>query len=492
MRKYRKLSALILVFVLLFQLTGYAGVILSDRPFGEATGNGTALSGGAAGPGSAAASGNTAQTAKNTKGADVSTAPGAQAGNTSPSANGTTGNGAKGPGSQGNGTGGKGNGTAAQIVIDGKIAKPQIASETAVLYDATTDQVLFDKNSNVRMYPASITKVMTALLSAENLSPKTTFVFTDTATKNLESGYTNVQMTTGDTMTVEDALYALLLKSACEVANGLAEAVSGSQTKFADLMNKKALELGCKNTNFRNASGLNDTEHCTTAYDMALITKAAMANDTVRKIMSSKSWTLPATAGRGQMALSNSNKMLYSGNTEYFEGIIGGKTGYTSKAGNTLTECAEVSGHQLIAVVMKSQSKQYTDAKELLNYGKSLIAAAKGTETPAAKGSWSETAEGWKYKKAEGTFAKSEWLDIGENEYFFDQNGIMATGWKQFTNGAWYYFDTKTGAMVHDKWVTTDQVHFYYLQSNGVMATNTLVNGTYRVDSTGAYTGKEG
>ncbi|MCQ2401940.1 MAG: D-alanyl-D-alanine carboxypeptidase [Lachnospiraceae bacterium] len=253
------------------------------------------------------------------------------------------------------------------------VAEPEIASEAGVLYDATTGKVLFEKNGYKSMYPASTTKIMTALLAAEKLPLSTRFTFSKSAAEGLESGYTNVSMVTGDTMTIEDALYALMLKSACEVANGIAEAVSGDQASFAALMNSRARELGCTNTSFKNASGLNDSSHLTCAYDMALITKAAFENETVKKICMTKSWKLPASKKRGELTVTNSNKMLYKENSQYFEGIVGGKTGYTSKAGNTLCEVAVVKGHTLVAVVMKSSGKQYTDVLALFNYGKKVL-----------------------------------------------------------------------------------------------------------------------
>lgn len=482
MKKFRRIAAAVIFAALVISETAYAqSVILADRPFGEATANGTYQAAGTKNT----ASGTVANTEKSGTGSDVSQGPGAS-NNKAPESKGTTGSGSTGPGTA-TGTGVK------QVVVDQKIAKPEISSEAAVLYDASTGQVLFEKNANQAMYPASTTKIMTALLAAENLPLTKEFTFTDSATKNLESGYTNVQMVTGDRMTTEDALYALMLKSACEVANGLAEAVSGNQTEFSALMNRKAQELGCRNTNFRNASGLNDTEHHTTAYDMALITAAAFRNQTVRKVCSTKSWTLPASIERGKLTVTNSNKMLTAGNAEYFEGVVGGKTGYTSKAGNTLCEFAEIGGHEIVSVVMKSTGKQYVDSKALLTYAKTLISATESTSDPGKKsGTWEQTSAGWKYKTAEGSYAKSEWVDIGENEYYFNAEGIMATGWKQFTNGAWYYFDPANGAMVHDKWVSTDQQHYYYLQSNGVMATNTVIGGKYRVDSTGVYVEKAG
>jgi len=174
------------------------------------------------------------------------------------------------------------------------------------------------------------------------------------------------------------------------------------------------------------------------------------------------------------------------------EGIVGGKTGYTSKAGNTLVEALDYNGHELIAVVMKSNSKQYSDAKALLQYGEQLIDGSGSTQTVKA-GTWERTADGnWKYRFSDGEYATSEWVDIGENEYYFGTDSLMATGWKRFTNGAWYYFDKTNGAMVHDKWVSPDGDKYYYLQSNGVMATNTVVNGMYRVDANGVYVEKVG
>lgn len=370
--------------------------------------------------------------------------------------------------------------------------KPEPASVAAVLYDATTKQFLFEKNPDQALYPASITKVMTVLLAAEKLSPENVITFQASATDNLESGYTNVQMVAGDTMSVKDAMYAVLLKSACEVSNGLAEQVSGSQSAFAELMNSRAAELGCTNTCFRNASGLNDAGHYTTAHDMALITAAAFANTTFRTVASTKKYTLPASKKRAGITVTNSNKMLSSSNAEYMEGIVGGKTGYTTKAGNTLVEVLDYQGHELVAVVMKSSGRQYSDAKVLLEYGKVLVDGL-STAQAVRTGKWERTAEGnWKYRFSDGTYAASEWLCIGENEYYFGTDCLMATGWKRFTNGAWYYFDKKAGAMVHDKWVSPDGDKYYYLQSNGVLATDTVIGGVYRVDANGVYVEKVG
>ena len=393
-----------------------------------------------------------------------------------------------------------------QITIDQSIVKPQIASEAAILYDATTGQVLYGKNQDKVLYPASTTKLMTALLTVENLQLTDTVTYSQTATHGLESGASNVQLDTGDTLTVKDSLYALLLKSACEVANGLAEKVAGTQTAFAQRMNQRAKELGCKNTNFTNASGLNDANHHTTVYDMALITKAALDNETIRTINMTQSYTLPAAKNRGQLKIVNGHKMLNPSDSRYYQGVIGGKTGYTSKAGNTLTTAMIKDGHELIAVVFKSTQKQYDDTKALFDYGAKLLSAAKGTgsqtgtQAPNTNSGSQQNGTGWikvsdtqwQYKKANGQLCKSEWLDLSGNTYWFDDNTYMATGWRHFSNGDYYYFNPENGAMVTEKWVT-DNGKSYYMQKNGTMAKNTVItnaNGSYQVDENGVYVKK--
>ena len=418
----------------------------------------------------------------------------------------------------------------AAVTIDQSIAKPEISAEAGVLYDATTRQILFEKNGSKALYPASTTKLLTGLLAAERLSMSDTITFTDSAVNHLESGAVTVNMRVGDTMTVQDAMYAMLLKSACEVSNGIAEKVSGSQTAFAELMNQRAKELGCTGSSFANASGLNNTNHYSTAADRALITAAALGNAEVRKVLGTTSYTLPATSGRGSLQITTGNKMV-SGAANAYPDYIGGKTGYTSKAGNCLAGAVSYRGHELVAVVLKSNSTHYQDSKKLFDYGKQLIdgsgagtsayAAAPGASTqtasaqavsaptastpsastPAAststaassgKAKWVDNGNGtWKYQKADGTYCVSEWLTVNGNTYFFNSDALMCTGWKQFTNSDWYYFNPENGAMVCSKWVTQNGKS-YYLQSNGVMAKNTTIDGKYKVDANGVYVEKVG
>ena len=264
---------------------------------------------------------------------------------------------------------------------------PEIASEGAVLYNATSGKFLYEKNANHQYYPASITKFMTALLVLENASQDDTVVFSSAATENLESGAVNLELTKGDRVKVRDCLYGLMLKSANEVANGLAEHVSGSVPSFAKKMNRRAQELGCTNTNFVNPSGLNNAKHLSTPHDMALIAKACFDRADFRAIDRMVSYHFPATQKRPNGTdIVMGHRMISSGNADYYPGILGGKTGYTSAAGNTLVTCAERNGVRLIVVVMKSHKTQYSDTRALLDYGFQLAEESGGKKPEAVGG----------------------------------------------------------------------------------------------------------
>ena len=159
-----------------------------------------------------------------------------------------------------------------------------LESEAGIVMDAQSGAVIYGKNSKEQYFPASITKIMTALLVLENCSLDETVTFSRDAVYNVESGSTNAGIDEGEQMTVEDALYAMMLKSANEAANALAEHVSGTREAFGELMTARAKELGCQNTSFKNPSGLNDPEHYTTARDFALIVQAAWKMEEFRKI----------------------------------------------------------------------------------------------------------------------------------------------------------------------------------------------------------------
>jgi len=247
-----------------------------------------------------------------------------------------------------------------------------ISADGGILMDAGSGAVLYEKNAKEAYFPASITKILTALIVIENCDLDDMVTFSNSAVNTLEPGASILGARVGDKMSVRDCLYALLLQSANEVANALAEHCSGSIEDFADLMNKTAESLGCVNSHFVNPSGLNDENHYTCAYDMALIAQAAFSNPTFVEIDSTTYYDVPA----GQLKQYPNgwryyahHRMLKKNDSLYYDGIIGGKTGYTSLAGNTLVTCAERDGLKLIAVILNGHQTHYSDTKSLLNFG---------------------------------------------------------------------------------------------------------------------------
>lgn len=247
-----------------------------------------------------------------------------------------------------------------------------ISADGGILMDANSGTVLYGKNIHEAYYPASITKILTALVVLKNCDLDEIVTFSHTAVNTLEPGASIVGARVGDQMSVRDCLYALLLQSANEVANALAEHCSGSIEAFAELMNAEAKSLGCTDSNFANPSGLNDPEHYTSAHDMALIAQAAFEDPTFVEIDSTLYYDIPA----GQLQQYPDgwryyahHRMLKKNDSFYYDGVIGGKTGYTSLAGNTLVTCAERDGMKLIAVVLNGHQTHYTDTKTLLDFG---------------------------------------------------------------------------------------------------------------------------
>lgn len=247
-----------------------------------------------------------------------------------------------------------------------------ITSESAILIDASSGLVLYEKNANEELYPASITKIMTTLIALENSSLNEIVTFSHNAVFSIESGSTHIARQEGEQLTMEQCLYAIMLASANEVSNAVAEHVAGSIDKFADMMNAKAKELGCKNTNFVNANGLHNDKHYTSAYDMALIAQEAMKNETFRKITATKSYVIPKTnKSKEEFPMANHQQLLLGYKlTKKYDSCIGGKTGYTNAARNTLVSFANKDGIELICVIMKSTpTDQYKDTVSLFDYG---------------------------------------------------------------------------------------------------------------------------
>lgn len=254
--------------------------------------------------------------------------------------------------------------------IEGWVKAPQIEGESAILVDMLSGTILYSKNADKAQYPASITKIMTGLLGCENLDPSAKFTMTESAARSItESNSSSIYADTGEEFTVEQALMAVMLQSANEMTLAVAELTSGSTKKFVEQMNLKARQLGCTNTHFNNPNGLPDETHYTTAADMAKIARAAWFNFTFRKFVTTGYYEIPPTNKFAETRyLLNHHKMM-SGQTYAYDGVLGGKTGYTEAAGNTLVTYAKNDNTYLVAVVMQSVNGAYSDTKALLDYG---------------------------------------------------------------------------------------------------------------------------
>ena len=250
-----------------------------------------------------------------------------------------------------------------------------IESEAGIVMDADSGAVLFGQNIHVQKAPASITKILTALVVIENSSLDDTVTFSHDAVYNVEDGSGNKNaIEEGDTLSVRDCLYLLLMRSSNQAANALAEHVGGSRDGFVKMMNEKTAELGCENSHFANPSGLNDDTQLTSVYDMALIASAAYKNDTLLTISKDKSYRLPATKNNPDgVTIQPEHKLLITTDTEspnYYPYAVAGKTGYTSIAGQTLVTYAIKDDRCQIAVTMKStQATHYQDTIALLDFG---------------------------------------------------------------------------------------------------------------------------
>lgn len=246
-----------------------------------------------------------------------------------------------------------------------------IEADAGIIMDAHSGAVLYGKNIHSTFSPASITKVLTALIVLERCSMDDEITFSQNAVYNVESNSSSAGYDVGDVATVEDLLYALLLKSANEAANALAEHISGSTEEFAKLMNETAASLGCQDSNFSNPSGLNDENHYVSAYDMALITRKAFEDERFCKIVSTTYYELPPNKQNPEgQGISPGNKMVKKNwPDQYRPDVIGGKTGFTSIALNTLVNCAEQGDTRFVTVILHSQGTQYDDTKRLLDFG---------------------------------------------------------------------------------------------------------------------------
>ena len=248
---------------------------------------------------------------------------------------------------------------------------PDTYSETAVLMDADTGAILYNKGMDEKRYPASITKIMTALLALEHSSLDEEVTFTEECLADQTSDSGNLGMKVGEILTMRQCLMALMIRSANDVATQIAVHVAGSVSAFADMMNQRAQELGCVNTHFVNASGMPDENHYTTAHDMALIFQQAIKNQDFLDIIGTQSFTIEPTNMNPESRVLNTHHALLSASApEHYDGCFGGKTGVTEASKNTLVSGATRDGMTLIAVAMRADAGHVCqDHISMFDYG---------------------------------------------------------------------------------------------------------------------------
>ena len=254
------------------------------------------------------------------------------------------------------------------LLPSARAAGPEVAAPSAILMDAATGQVLYEKNSHERLRPASVTKVMTLLLVMEALDEgRLSWDQKVTASAAAAAkGGSQVYLEEGEQMTMDEMLKSVVVSSANDCATALAEAVAGSEAAFVEMMNERAAELGMEDTHFVNCTGLDDEpeaeEHLTSAYDIAVMSRELLSHEKIKEYTTI--WM--DTVRDGQFGLANTNKLI-----RFYEGATGLKTGYTSSAGHCLSASAERDGMELIAVVLhcSSSTERFESAKALLDYG---------------------------------------------------------------------------------------------------------------------------
>jgi D-alanyl-D-alanine carboxypeptidase len=249
-------------------------------------------------------------------------------------------------------------------------AGPIVSGEAAILMEAETGAILYAKNIHQQEYPASTTKLMTCLLATENCSMDEVVTMSQSAIYDTPYDSSHIAMDVGESITMEQALNAILIRSANEVSFAVGEHISGTWQDFATLMNERAVQLGCTDTHFVNPNGLPDENHYTTSYDMALIARAFFANELLCKISSTSILHIPPSPTQPDDIRESSSNQMLPGKKYAYEYLVGSKTGYTNAARNCLVSCAEKDGLKLICVVMRDESPlQFEDTVSLFDYG---------------------------------------------------------------------------------------------------------------------------
>lgn len=255
------------------------------------------------------------------------------------------------------------------IVEECPVSAPDIVAEAAIIYDMDTGEVLYEKNADAKMYPASVTKIMTTMLACESGRLDEMIIFSERCRQvPYDSSIYGVRV--GESVTLRDSLYMLMLVSGNDVGVGIAEHLAANEAEFAALMTKRAKALGAKNTNFANSHGYHDENHYTTARDMMLITLKALENEDFVKVWQAAEYTVPKTNKVSYARkIEHTHRMLRKDSEQYYSYALGGKTGFHDDAGRCCVTTAKKDGRTLLCVTMKSnKTNQYSDGEKLFEY----------------------------------------------------------------------------------------------------------------------------
>jgi len=255
--------------------------------------------------------------------------------------------------------------------IDGWPQGPSVSARSAILIEANTGTVLYAKNIHEKLYPASTTKILTAYIARQNSDLDEMVEYSADAVNSIVWwDDSNIGIKIGESITMEQSLYGLMVGSANECGNAIGEHISGSMEAFVDLMNETAKELGCTDSHFVTTNGKHDDEHYTSVHDMALIAQKYFSDELLCKMSNTRSYVIPASPTLSRELVPNSKNNLLAGKKYAYEYLVGSKTGYTDIARQNLVSCAEKDGMKLICVVMRDESPmQFTDTIDLFNYG---------------------------------------------------------------------------------------------------------------------------
>ncbi len=252
----------------------------------------------------------------------------------------------------------------------------KIYSESAILMEEKTGKILYEKDIHVRKYPASTTKILTAIIALEKCNLDEKAQASNEAVNIIKSGYSTANIKVGETFTIGELVDVMLIHSANEAANIIAEHISGTTVEFARIMNAKAKEIGCLDSNFVNPNGVHDENHYSTAYDLALIARYCMKNEKFREIVTKMQCELPPTElWQEPRIFKNTNSLLLSDNRYYYPYCIGGKTGFTTPAKNCLISISNKDNFELVSVILHAESTEdalsarYLDTINLFEYG---------------------------------------------------------------------------------------------------------------------------